>query len=115
MNRQQRWLEKGYTQEQINNHLSFERHKSKLAREEKKKNNLKNKDLITQIKKDLLKQTFDVGRLKAKILSISPSSDGVGFYFQAHKTFSDGSNGVFREFSHFENYNKEEFIKMLNY
>ena len=113
--RQEYWLKKGYTKKQIECHLDFERVKAKQSRERRKKNNEKNKELITQIKKDLLGNTFDVGRLKAEILSISPSVDGAGFYYKAHKTFKDGSDGVFREFSHFECYDKKEFIKYLNY
>lgn len=113
--RQDYWLEKGYTKEQIENHLSFERYKAKQTRDRKKKNNEKNKEIIEQIKNDLVGKTFDSGRLKVKILSISPTIDGVGFWFKMIKTFKDGSQGEFKEFSHFENYNKEEFIEYLKY
>ena len=113
--RQEYWLKKGYTKEQIECHLSHERYKAKQSRERRKKNNEKNKELIKQIKDDLLGKTFNSGRIKVKILTINPSVDGVGFYFKMHKTYSDGSNGDFKEFTHFEGYNKEEFIKYLRY
>lgn len=115
MKRQEYWLEKGYTKEQIENHLSFERYKAKQVRDRKKKNNEQNKELIAKIKEDLLGKTFDEKRIKIEILSIRPSVDGVGFWFSSIKTFSDGSSGKFREFSHFEDYNKDEFIKLLSY
>jgi hypothetical protein len=115
MKRQEYWLEKGYTKEQIENHLSFERYKAKQVRDRKKKNNEQNKELIAKIKEDLLGKTFDEKRTKIEILSIRPSVDGVGFWFSSIKTFSDGSSGKFREFSHFEDYNKDEFIKLLSY
>ena len=115
MNRQQYWKDKGYIQEQINIHLNFERRKAKESRERKAKNNLKNKDLISYIKKDLLNNTFDIGRLNVKVISISPSVDGVGFWFKADKTFRDGSIGIFREFYDFNGYTKEEFVKWLGY
>lgn len=111
--RQDYWLKKGYTKEQIQNHLSFERYKAKQSRERKKKNNEKNKELIEQIKNDLLGKTFKLSRMDVKILSINPSVDGVGFYFKMNKKFNDGSEGEFREFSHFDDYNKKEFIKYL--
>lgn len=89
MTRQEYWLSKGYTQEQINNHLSFERHKAKKSRELRKCNNEKNKELIIKIKSDLLGKTVD-GKT---ILSISPSVDGKGFWFKMHRLFKDGSEG----------------------
>jgi len=42
--RQQHWLDKGYTQEQIEVHLSWERRKSKEARERKRKTTKKIKN-----------------------------------------------------------------------
>lgn len=107
--RQKHWLEKGYTQEQIENHLRFERRKSKEARERKKRNNESNKELIEKIKSDLLGKTFD-GKT---ILSISPTTDGVGFWFKFHRVFKDGSKGDFRYFYHFADYNFDEFIDNL--
>jgi len=115
MNRQKRWLERGYTQEQIDNHLKYERFKAQQIRERKKKNNEKNKELITQIKKDLIGNIFNTGNIKVKILSISPSVDGVGFWCKMNKTFKDDSSGDFRQFYYFEDYNKKEFIKLLRY
>ena len=115
MKRQEYWLKKGYTKEQIKCHLVGEREKTKQSRERRKKNNEKNKELIKQIKNDLLNKTFKTEQIKVKILSINPSVDGIGFYFKMHKTFKDGSDGNFREFYHFEGYDKEEFIKLLKY
>lgn len=113
MTRQEYWLSKKFTQEQINNHLSFERYKNKLSRERRKKNNEKNKQVIEKIKNDLLGKTFEVGRVKATILSINPTTDGQGFWFKANKVFSDGSNGDFREYYDFQSYSKKEFLKYL--
>jgi len=107
--RQQFWKEKGYTQEQINCHLEWERQKSKEARERRKRNNEKNKELIKQIKSDLLKKTFG----NDTILYIRPTNDGIGFWYKTHKKFSDGSEGEFRYFCHFEDYKKEKFIEDL--
>jgi len=107
MNRQEYWFNKGYTQEQINNHLSFERRKSKESRERKKRNNISNKELIDKIKNDLLGKTFD----NIKILSISPTTDGKGFWYKIHQTFKDGSKGEFRYFFHFDGYSKKEFLE----
>lgn len=115
MNRQEYWKSKGYTEEQIQNHLQFERRKAKESRERRTKANEKNKDLIKQIKEDLVGKTFHIGNQVVKILSIRPTVDGIGFYHTIHKTFSDGSSGNFRSFSDFEGYNKEEFIKWLGY
>ena len=108
-NRQQFWIEKGYTKEQIENHLRFERRKSKESRDKRKKNNDKNKQIIEIIKSDLLGKTFD-GKT---ILSISPTTDGVGFWFKFHRVFKDGSKGDFRYFYHFDGYKKEEFLENL--
>jgi hypothetical protein len=115
MKRQEYWKDKGYSQDQINIHLNFEKRKSKESRERRIKNNLKNKDLISCIKQDLLNKTFDIGKLNVKVISISPSVDGIGFWFKAIKNFSDGSSGVFREFYDFNGYTKEEFVKWLGY
>ncbi len=106
-NRKELWLGKGYTQEQINNHLSFERRKSKESRERRKRNNVKNSKVIAQIKSDLLGQTFG----NFKVLSISPTTDGKGFWFKMHRMFKDGSEGEFRYFFHFDGYSKKEFLE----
>ena len=113
MNRQEYWKEKGYTQEQIENHLRFERHKSKLSRERRIKNNEKNQELINTIKKDLLGITFDTGNRQIEVLKISPSTDGVGFWYKYKTTFSDGSSGEFRQFYDFDGYKYEDFIDWL--
>lgn len=107
MNRQEHWLKKGYTQEQIENHLCFERRKSKESRERRKRNNEKNEKIIATIKSDLIGKTFG----KIKILSINPTTDGRGFWYKIHRTFNDGSEGEFRYFYHFGDYNKKEFLK----
>lgn len=108
--RQKYWLEKGYTKEQIENHLRFERRKSKESREKRKRNNEKNKDLIAKIKSDLLGKTFG----NITISSIRPTTDGIGFWYKIHKTFKDGSEGDFRYFYHFDDYNKKEFLENTN-
>lgn len=113
--RQDYWKKQGYTNEQIQNHLRFERYKAKQARERRNKNNDKNKDLIKQIKEDLLGKTFEIDKMIIKILSINPSVDGVGFWYKMNKTFRDGSDGDFREFYDFDAYSKKEFIKWLKY
>lgn len=113
MKRQEKWKEKGYTQEQIENHLRFERHKSKQARERRIKNNEKNQELINTIKKDLLGITFDIGNRQIEVLKISPSTDGVGFWYKYRTTFKDGSSGDFRQFYDFEGYKYEDFIDWL--
>lgn len=116
MKRQEYWLKKGYTKEQIENHLRSERIKSKISREKRNKQNEKNKELIKQIKKDLVGNTFTIiGEAKIKILSIIPTVDGVGFWFKMNKTFSDGSSGDYRYFHDFSGYSKKEFIKYLKY
>lgn len=109
--RQKHWLEKGYTKEQIENHLRFERRKSKESREKRKRNNKKNKDLISQIKKDLLGKTFD----NKTILSIRPTTDGVGFWYKIHRTFKDGSEGDFRYLYHFDEYDLNSFLDDIDY
>jgi len=115
MKRQEFWLKKGYTKENIECHLNFERRKAKESRKKRKSNNLKNKDLIKQIKKELLGNTFKQGDLEVKILSIRPSVDGKGFWYKMNKKFSDGSSGDFRQFSYFSEYNELEFVKYLFY
>lgn len=107
--RQKHWLEKGYTKEQIENHLRFERRKSKESREKRKRNNEANKDIIEKIKSDLLGKTFD-GKT---ILSIRPTTDGVGFWYKVHRIFKDGSEGDFRYFTHFDDYNLESFLEEM--
>lgn len=109
LNRQEFWLEKGYTKEQIENHLKFERRKSKESREKRKRNNEKNKELIEKIKSDLIGKTFD-GKT---ILSISPTTDGRGFWFKTHRVFKDGSEGEFRYFTYFDEYTLESFKEDL--
>jgi ubiquitin len=111
--RQDNWLEKGYTKEQIENHLRFERYKSKLSRERRNKNNLKNKDLIARIKSELLNKEFCSEDKKAKVLRISPTVDGQGFFYKVIKAFQDGSKGEFREFMFFEDYSLENFKEYL--
>lgn len=107
--RQKAWIEKGYTAEQIENHLRFERRKSKESNEKRKRNNEKNKEVIQKIKSDLLGKTFE-GKT---ILSISPTTDGKGFWFKMHRVFKDGSEGDFRYFYHFEEYSLETFLEAL--
>lgn len=109
--RQDYWKKQGYTQEQINCHLEYERMKAKQVRERRKKNNEKNQELIKQIKKDIVGKTFG----EDTIISISPTIDGIGFWFKTHKIFRDGSEGDFRYFAHFNDYSKEEFINNLKY
>jgi DNA-binding transcriptional MerR regulator len=113
--RQERWKELGISEEGIQNHLYWERKKSKEARERRKKNNEDNKDLIKRIKKDLLGQTFKLDDSEVKILSINPSVDGVGFWYKINRKFSDGSEGEFRYFYDFKDYSKKEFITWLKY
>jgi hypothetical protein len=107
--RKKYWLDKGYTQEQIENHLSYERYKQKLSRERRKRNNEANNELIQKIKSDLLGTDFD----DIKILSIRPSTDGQGFWFKYHRTFKDGSHGDFRSFAYFEDYSLREFLENI--
>lgn len=105
--RQKIWLEKGYTPEQIENHLKFERRKSKESRDRRKRNNESNKEIIQKIEADLLGKTFD-GKT---ILSIRPTTDGRGFWYKVHKIFKDGSEGDFRYFTHFDDYELKSFLK----
>lgn len=109
------WKSKGYSDEQIQNHLSWERRKYKEVRERKKKNNEANREIIEQIKSDLVGKTFYSyeNKIEVKILSIRESVDGAGFWFKYYKKFSDGSSGDFREFSYFEEYNLKDFLKYL--
>jgi hypothetical protein len=105
MNRQEYWLSKGYTMENIENHLRFERKKAKESRDRKKKNNEKNQELIKQIKKDLVGKSFN----NHTIISISPSVDGLGFWYKTHKVFKDKSEGDFRYFNWFSDYSLKKF------
>ena len=113
--RQEKWKEKGYTQEQIECHLRFERHKSRLSRERRKRNNESNKEIINEIKKDLLGITFNFKNKQITITSINPSTDGRGFWYKYIQEFSDGSGGEGREFSHFDDYKYVDFIEYLKY
>lgn len=111
--RQNKWLELGYTLEQIENHLSFERYKAKQSRERRKRNNEKNKELIEKIKKDLMGKTFERGKTKIKVMSINPTIDGKGFWVHQHKRFPDNSGGFFRNFCYFDEYNKDDLEALL--
>jgi len=113
MNRKEYWLSKGYTKEQIENHLKFERYKNKKSRERKKINNENNKKLIKQIKSELIGEIFKTEYYTIKILSINPTTDGVGFWYKIHKVFKDSSEGNFRYFYYFDDYTKKEFLKYL--
>jgi hypothetical protein len=113
MNRQEHWKEKGYTQEQINNHLRFERAKSKESRERRNKNNLQNKEIIEKIKGEILHKTFYSTSKTVFIEKISPTVDGKGFYYKYMKRFKDGSEGYFREFMFFDDYSLENFTEFL--
>jgi len=116
MKRQEKWKKLGYTEEQIKNHLKYERRKGKDARERKKRNNICNQEIIKQIKKDLIGNTFyDNRNTSIKVLSISPTTDGTGFYFKIYRIFNDESKGKFKYFESFDEYNKSKFIKNLNY
>lgn len=107
ISRQEYWLNKGYTKEQIESYLSFERYKSKKSRERRKRNNEKNKKIIEQIKSEIVGKVFD----GIKILSINPTTDGQGFWCKMHRTFKDGSAGNFRYFYHFDDYNTKQFLE----
>ena len=109
--RQSFWKEKGYSQEQIDNHLSFERRKNKEATTRRKKNNEKNQTLIKKIKEDLLGKTF----AGVQILKINETNDGKGFWFHTFRKFGDGSSGKFRYFYHFDDYDSATFIKDIEY
>ncbi len=115
MNRQEFWKSEGYTDENIECHLRFERRKAKESRERKKKNNESNKEIIKKIEDDLLGKTFKFKRLNVKITSINPTVDGLGAWIWMNKKFSDGSSGMFREFNYFDEYTKENFLNNLNY
>ena len=116
MKRQEYWKKQGNTEEQIENHLIYERCNAKHTRERRKRNNISNQETIKQIKSDLLGNTFYDNRgTISKVLSISPTVDGAGFWFKIHRIFSDKSEGEFRYFEGFNGYNKSEFIKNLNY
>lgn len=108
-NRQQYWKEKGYTQEQIENHLRFERAKSRQSRERKKANNEKNIKLIDEIETLFLNVQHNYGGRSFTILRISPTADGKGFWYSVVKEYKDGSFGKFREFAHFDDFNAREF------
>ena len=78
--------------------------------------NEKNKNIITQIKKDLLNKTFKFENGSTKtILSINPTTDGIGFYYKVRIVFADKSEGDFRYFSRFEDYIKKNFLETLKY
>lgn len=113
MTRQEKWLEQGYTKEQIENHLSGERYKAKQTNDRRKRNNEKNKEIITQIKNDLFKEPIITPRGEVTVLSINPTVDGLGFWIKFNIKFNDGSQGNFREFNYFEDFSKDEFIKNL--
>ena len=108
--RQKRWLELGYTRQQIDNHLEYERYKAKQARERQKRNNEKNKESIKRIKKEVLHKTFKTKFCDSTVLSISPTIDGTGFWSKIHKKFRDGSEGDFRSYTRFDEYSLDEFI-----
>jgi len=114
MNRKAKYKEKGYTDEQIENHYSYLRKKAKEIRERRKKNNEKNQKIITQIKNNILKKTFKFQFKTVKVLSVSETVDGKGFFYKVNIIFSDKSNGDFRYFYSFDSYVEEEFIKTLN-
>lgn len=113
--RKEKWLEKGYTEEQIENHLQFERYKSKKSRERRKVNNEKNKELINEIKKDLLGITFKFQRREVTVKSIRPTVDGEGFFYSYESVYSDGSKGTEKMFYHFDDYKYEKFVHYLRY
>ena len=115
MKRQEYWKKLGYTDEQIQNHLRFERYKSKQARELRKKNNEENKDIIKKIKDELLNKEFLSDNRKVKILRIARSVDGKGAWIKYLKTFSDNSFGEYRYFVYFGEYKKEELLEELYY
>ena len=111
MKRQEYWKEKGYTKEQIECHLSWERRNAKVTRDRKKKNNEKNQGIIKKIKEDLLGKTFE----DITILKINETTDGKGFWYHTFRIFSDGSEGKLRYFHCFEDYDYKEFIKNISY
>ena len=103
--RQEKWLELGYTEEQIKNHREFEARKSKTSRERRNKNNEQNRAIIKKVKEEILGKTFGGG----KIISIRPSVDGLGFWFKINRKFDDGSEGDFRYFCYWSDYKLENF------
>ena len=107
--RQQYWRDKGYTQEQIENHLRFERAKSKQSRERRKANNEKNKKLIDEIKTLFLDVEYKYNGKSFRIFRIAQTVDGKGFWYNVTKKYKDGSSGNFHEFTHFEDFNAREF------
>lgn len=113
--RQEKWKEKGYTQEQIESHLQWERAKSKQTRERRKRNNEANKEIINTIKKDLLGITFRFGKRQITIKSIRPTVDGYGFFFFYETVYEDGSKGSQKMFQGFDDYKYVDFIDYLKY
>lgn len=111
MKRQDFWKKNGYTKEQIECHLSWERRKSKQARERKKANNIKNQEILEKIKSELVGKTFE----GVTITKINETNDGKGFWYHTFRKFGDGSEGKFRYFYHFDDYVYEEFISNLRY
>ena len=109
------WKTQGYTDEQIECHLQFERNKAKKQRERRKRNNVENQEIIKKIKDDLLGKTFDLAGRKITVISLRPTVDGVGCWIKYNKIFEDGSSGDFREFIHFSDYNKEEILESITY
>ena len=101
-------LQRGYTEEQVENHLSYKRNRTKKSRDDRRKNNEKNKELIQKIKTELLNKTFG----NIKVLSISPTVDGKGFWFRVFKTYKDGSKGILRNFCYFDEYSKDEILSV---
>jgi hypothetical protein len=79
--RQDLWKKQGYSQETINNHLEWEREKTRKAREVNKANQDINKKVISTIKKELLNKEFH----GFKIVKINPTNDGQGFWFHCLK------------------------------
>ena len=113
MTRQEYWKSKGYTDEQIKIHLEWERRKAKESRERKKKNNEKNRELIKEIKENLVGEMLTKGKMIVVVLSIRETTDGVGFWIKIRKTFPDKSSGEFRYFHRFDEYDFNELIDNL--
>lgn len=113
MTRQEAWKKLGYTDEQIQTHLEWERTKVKESRERKKRNNEKNRELIKQIKKDLVGEILTKGKMIVVVLSIRETTDGVGFWAKIKKTFSDKSSGEFRYFYRFDEYDRNKIVDNL--
>lgn len=112
-NRKQKMKELGYTDEQIENHYKYARYKAKIVRDERKRNNEKNKEVIYKMKKELLNKKFIQNNRTSEVISLRPSVDGRGAWVKVHKTFPDGSEGNFRDFIHFDDYNKKEVISYM--